>query len=459
MRSTITRSIGPQAGPQVMFMSTPADIAFYGGAAGGGKTFALLLEPIRHINNPDFGAVIFRRESVQITNEGGLWDCALDIYPYLGGMPKNQPKSMFRFTSGSRVTFAHLNREMDVLGYQGAQIPLIGFDELTHFTRYQFFYMLSRNRSTCGVRPYIRATTNPDADSWVAEFISWWIDSETGYAIPERSGVIRYFCRINDDIYWGNTRQELADQFFIPPGDIKSFTFICAKIEDNPALMRADPGYIANLKALPRVERERLLQGNWKIRPSAGMYFPRESVEIIDVLPEGVTRMCRGWDLASTVPTPEYPDPDWTATVKIGRMKDGRFVVMDARRFRKKSGDVRLMVKNIASQEGYRTKIELPQDPGQAGKEQAASYVKMLSGLSVSTKPVTGSKITRAESFASQWQAGNVVLLRGPWNEEYLSEMENFPEGSHDDYTDASSTAFNNVAGGRYVDYEKLCTM
>ena len=73
---------------------------------------------------------------------------------------------------------------------QGAQVP--GFDELTHSTKSQFFYMMSRNRSMCGVRPYIRATCNPDADSWVAEFISWWIDQETGLPIPERAGKVRY---------------------------------------------------------------------------------------------------------------------------------------------------------------------------------------------------------------------------------------------------------------------------
>src|SRR5436305_14925946 len=70
------------------------------------------------------------------------------------------------------------------------------FDELTHFTAHQFFYMVSRNRSTCGVRPYIRATCNPDADSWVADFLAWWIDPQTGLPIPERAGVLRYYIRV-----------------------------------------------------------------------------------------------------------------------------------------------------------------------------------------------------------------------------------------------------------------------
>lgn len=73
--------------------------------------------------------------------------------------------------------------------------------------------MMSRNRSTCGVRPYIRATCNPDADSWVAELIAWWIDQDTGYPIPERSGRIRYFIRYDDKMIWGDTRQELVSKF------------------------------------------------------------------------------------------------------------------------------------------------------------------------------------------------------------------------------------------------------
>jgi hypothetical protein len=204
-RKVVRVKIGPQAGPQEAFLSTTADIAIYGGAAGGGKTYGLLLEPLRHVANPAFGAVIFRRESLQITNEGGLWDEALGLYPQVGGRPRTVPRHMFTFPKGSRVSFAHLNQETDVHGWHGAQIPLIMWDELTHFTKYQFFYMLSRNRSASGVRPYMRATCNPDADSWVAEFIAWWIDQDTGYPIRERMGVLRYFTRAGDNIIWADS--------------------------------------------------------------------------------------------------------------------------------------------------------------------------------------------------------------------------------------------------------------
>jgi Terminase large subunit, T4likevirus-type, N-terminal len=270
-----TRVIGPQPGPQTEFLSTQADIAVYGGSAGGGKSYALLLEPLRHITNPNFGAVYFRRTSVQVRNEGGLWDESIKLYPFAGGKPREHDL-WWRFPSGASVSFAHLEHEKNVYDWQGSQIPLICFDEITHFTESQFWYLISRNRSTCGVKPYVRCTCNPDADSWVAQLVEWYINPDTGYAIPERSGVLRWFIRLGEKIIWADSPEELSgytnpmDGETIPP---KSFTFIRSKLTDNQALMNADPGYLANLLALPLVERERLLNGNWKIRHTGQAFF------------------------------------------------------------------------------------------------------------------------------------------------------------------------------------------
>ena len=247
----MAKILKPQHGPQEIFLGTSADIAIYGGAAGGGKTYALLLEGLRHISNPGFGAVIFRRQSIQITQEGGLWDSSFEAYAGIkGALPKTSPRRHWRFKSGARINFAHIDGDKDLEKWQGSQIAMIGYDELTHFTKRQFFYMLSRNRSSCGVKPYIRATCNPDADSWVAEFISWWIDPNTGYPIAERSGKVRYMVRSNEILLWADTKNELVARG-IDENDIKSVTFIASTIEDNRILLQNDPGYLANLKALP----------------------------------------------------------------------------------------------------------------------------------------------------------------------------------------------------------------
>src|SRR5580765_8962313 len=205
--------IGPQVGAQERFLASNADIAIYGGAAGGGKTVGLLLEPCRHMDNADFGGVIFRRQAIQVRAEGGLYDTSFSIYAPLGATPQLSPYPKWIFPSGAQISFNHLTTDSDLLSWQGSQIPFIGFDELTHFTERQFFYMLSRNRSISAIRPYIRATTNPDVDSWVANLIAWWIDQDTGYAIKERSGVIRWFVRLDDKFHWADTRDELVKQF------------------------------------------------------------------------------------------------------------------------------------------------------------------------------------------------------------------------------------------------------
>lgn len=271
--------IRPQAGFQTAFMTTPADIAIGGGAAGAGKTFVELLEALRHKKDPNFGAVIFRRSYPEIMTEGGLWDESNKMYPYCGGMP-NKSAAQWNFFTGSKVTFRHMQNESVLSEYQGAQIPLIEFDELTSFTFRMFIYLLSRNRSVdWRGRPYIRATCNPDPDSWVAEFVSWWIDQETGFPIPSRAGKLRYMVADQSQIVWGSTKQEVFDKAphvfeseavlktGIPKDQlVKSVTFIPGSIYENKKLLALDPGYIANLLAQDEATQQRLLHGNWKIR-------------------------------------------------------------------------------------------------------------------------------------------------------------------------------------------------
>jgi hypothetical protein len=266
--TTTPRAIRPNSKPQEKFLSTRADIAVYGGSAGGGKTFAELLEPVRHLNNPEFSCVIFRRTSPQIFNPGGLWDEAGKLYPQIGGVSKIS-EGEWVFPSGARVKFKHLQHEATKFNWQGSQIPLIEFDELTHFSESQFFYMMSRNRSMCGVRPYIRATTNPDASSWVKKFLAPWIDRK--FPDPARSGEIRWFIRENGKILWARTREELVAAH--PKALPKSVTFIRATVYDNVDLLAADPGYLANLMALPPVEQARLLHGDWDIM-NDGLVYP-----------------------------------------------------------------------------------------------------------------------------------------------------------------------------------------
>jgi predicted phage terminase large subunit-like protein len=438
-------TIGPQPGPQTAFLSTLADIAFYGGGAGGGKSFGLLLEPLRHFHNPKFGGTIFRRNKVQIRNEGGLWDQSTVLYGPLRAHPR-EAYLEWQFSSGMRMKFSHLENESSVLDWQGAEIPFLGFDELTHFSEKQFVYMLSRNRSTSGVPGYVRGTCNPDRDSWVRKWVDWYI-GEDGFPIPERSGVLRYFIRKEDELIWADSREELIATY--GPEELpKSFTFIPSKIQDNKILLSKDPSYLANLRALSRVERLRLLDGNWNVKPSAGMFFQREWFEIIDAIPAGWRGACRYWDKAATKPNPQNPAPDWTAGVKMLAYPNGTIVIPDVRRLRDSPLRVEQFVKNTALQDGTGVAVCVEQEPGSAGVADADNYVRLLAGFNVRVRKPTTDKITRALPLSAQAERGNVKLLRGPWNEAFLSEMENFEEGCpHDDQVDGASGAFNELSG------------
>jgi predicted phage terminase large subunit-like protein len=451
--------IKPQEGAQMRFLQNAADICVFGGSAGSSKTFSLLLEAARHIHVPGYGAVIFRREFRQVVVEGGLRDTAMEIYPHLGGIYRSQPTPHFIFPSTAKISFGHLNMESDCLSWQGSQIAMIGFDEATHFTDFQITYLMSRNRSTCGVRPYMRLTCNPDSDSWLANFLSWWIDQETGYPIKERGGALRYMTRINGERVWGNSRQELVDRYgesVITSEEIKSVSFVPALISDNPILLRKDPGYLGNLKALSKVERARLLDGNWKVRAAAGMYFPREDARILDWMPHAneVVKWVRSWDLAASEET-EGRDPDWTVGMLCGRKQNGKIVIADVIRVRRKAAAVRSLVRSVAMKDGKDVWIVLPRDPGQAGRDQSESYLQMLAGFTVISRAITRSKTTMAEPAAALWQQGNIEIVREKWNEDLLAELEAFPEGKHDDLVDALSGSVRNLPGHARPDYSQ----
>ena len=270
--------IEPQKGCQLNILKSRAQIIIAGAAAGVAKTFSLLMANTRHMHIPGFYATTFRRTTPMIRSAGGLWDTSMEIYPLLGSKP-NQSNLTHTWPSGARVKFAHLQHEKNLLDYQGSQIAGLEFDELTHFPEKFFFYMISRNRSTCGVPPYVIGTCNPDPDSWLRDFIEWWI-GEDGFPIPERSGKIRYMTRVKGNYIWGDTAREVYEKAkdhiqtqvdqsggVVKARDlIKSVTFIHGSIYDNKKLLEKNPEYLGNLLALPEEEQRILLDGNWKVR-------------------------------------------------------------------------------------------------------------------------------------------------------------------------------------------------
>lgn len=438
--------IRPQSGPQTAFLATSADVAFYGGAAGGGKTWALLIEPLRHMHNGEFGAVIFRRESTQIDNEGGLWDEAQKLYPLLGARGVTSPHYEWRFPAGGRVSFRHLQLERHVHGWQGAQIPLIAFDELTHFTRKQVLYMLSRNRSVCGVRPYVRATYNPvPADDpvggWIHEFVSWYLDANGEYPDPAKAGVIRWFVNVNDTLHWYENHAEAAAAW--PDIPAKSFTFIPSSVFDNKILLAANPEYLANLYALDNVEQERLLRGNHKIKPEAGKVVNRAWFAVVDAVP-ALAAIVRFWDFAASEKKRQLGAA--TASVKMALCVDGRLLVLDMTEDWLGPALVDDHAVAIAQQDGRGVLVRWEEEGGSSGKRSSSTLAGKLAGYDCAGIRPTGDKLERLRPLAAQARAGNVLLLRGDWNDHFLSAMHNAPDGLWD-VRDAASGAYYELSG------------
>lgn len=439
----------PQPGPQTQFLATDADIAIFGGGRGGGKSFGLLLEGLRNSRNPAVSTVIFRREYPQIHQDGGLWDTSEQIYPYAGGVP-HYGDSSWTFTSGHRVAFRHMANESDRYTWLGAQVPVIGFDELATFTEKQFFFMLGSNRDPSGtIKPYIRATTNPEP-GWLARFLSWWWDPNTGYAIEERSGKLRWFVRVADTIEWGNSAEELKARY---PGLVpKSVTFIRSLVHDNPALLEKDPGYLASLMAQSLVDRERYLFGNWKIKASAGMMFRRQDFKLIQQAPmHQIRRFVRFWDLAATEEGDGNDDPDWTAGVLLGELA-GEWYVLDVRRFRLPPKGVEDEIRRTAQHDPPNTAARMETEPGASGKSVVDYYSRgVFLGFDFMGVPPIRRRVHGeyqwANALSSAVANGKVYVLDRPWTNNFIDELESIPEGAHDDQAIACASAMAVMSG------------
>ncbi len=173
--------------------------------------------------------------------------------------------------------------------------------------------------------------------------------------------------------------------------------------------------------------------------PSGGTIKP-DMMPIVDAVPANVVAWVRGWDLGASA------SGDHTAGVKLGKLSDGRFIIADIRREQFETNERDALIKNTADADGANKVVQsLPQDPGQAGKSQVVAFAKLLAGHSVKFSPESGDKVTRATPLASQINAGNVLLLRGMWNQAFKEECRYFPLGKYDDQVDGASRAFNEL--------------
>jgi predicted phage terminase large subunit-like protein len=383
------------------FLLLPHLEALYGGAAGGGKSDALLMAALQYVDLPGYAAILFRRSYADLSLPGALMDRAGE---WLGGTTArwSGPEKRWTFPSGATLTFGYLETEDDRYRYQSAEFQSIGFDELTQFSESQYRYLFSRLRRLEGsvVPLRMRAASNP-----------------------------------------GGRGHDWVKRRFLDEGRQAGRVFIPATLADNPHLDREE--YERSLAELDPITRQQLLHGDWSAR-QGGTLLRREHFEVVEEAPAGI-RALRFWDLAATEvkrsATKDASDPDYTAGPLVG-LHNGVWYIMDMRRDRLAPQGVDNLVEQTAAMDGHRVAIRMEQEPGASGKAVIDHYARrILVGYDFKGVPSSGSKVERARPLSAASAAGNVKLVAGPWIGAFLDEADAFPMGSHDDQIDAVSGA------------------
>ena len=386
---------------QAEFLLDEHPEVLFGGAAGPGKSIGLLMAAMMYVEESNYSALLLRRTYRDLALPEAIMDVAARWLHPTDAKWSNETKT-WTFPHGATLTFGYLDNENDKYRYQGAAFDFVGFDELTQFTESQYTYLFSRiRRKKSSVIPSrMRATSNPGGigNEWVRD----------------------RFVRTDD-----------VDRHFIP-----------AKMGDNPHLDQI--GYKEMLSKLDPVTRAQLEDGNWDIA-ATGEMFKREWIDIVDQAPQ-CTRYIRRWDCAATE-AKKGRDPDYTVGVLMGVL-NGVYYVIDVQRFQKPPGEADEIMKQQAIIDGKNVSIREEQEPGSAGKKIISIHSRgIFEGYDYRGEPSTGDKVTRARPFSAACQNGNVKLVRGPWNNVYLWELEMFPnDGVHDDQVDGSSGAFNELS-------------
>ena len=376
--------------------------AFYGGAAGGGKSDALLMAALQYVDVPGYAAIIFRKNYSELTLPGALLDRSREWLSCTDATWKEQEKT-WHFPSTASISFGYLDNDTDMYRYQGAEFQYVGFDEITEFSEKPVKFLFSRLRrlKTSEIPLRLRAASNP-----------------------------------------GGIGHDWVRQRFITEGLEKGRIFIPARLDDNPHLDRES--YTHSLNQLDPITRQRLLMGDWSAK-DAGNLFKREWFKIIDTAP--AIPYIRYWDMAATEAT-KGKDPDWTAGCKMGRDNSGKFYIADMRHVRASPQGVEAVVKQTALIDGKSTRIYIEQEPGAGGKTLIDYYIRQLAGYMVKPDRPATDKVTRASPAASQAEAGNIYLVKGAWLSDFLDEVEAFPAGSHDDQVDTMSAGLGILVGG-----------
>lgn len=445
----------PPSPKQNEFLGLDCEEAFYGGAAGGGKTDALLMGALQHINVAEYSAVIFRRHEIDFAMRGSALDLCTTWLRDAGWLASKKARwdkhfHGYLFASGASIHFgfgATLNQL--VAKYQGSYFQYIAFDELTQWpeTLYQYMFSRLRRLEKTPIPLRMRGSANPGGvgHAWVKKrFVTFAKHVQTGS--DARDDIKRQRNGIpipSPSIYASPPTEEAVSTARAQGREAQPAYFVPAFLSDNPGLEKKS--YEANLARLDPVTRSQLKNGDWDVI-SAGNFFKAEWFKIIPAtaIPLGL-RPIRSWDFAATE-VKKGTDPDFSAGAKQGIHRldtdEKRLIITGLEHFRESPGVTQSRLKATAVLDTKRVPIFLEQEPGSAGKTLVHGYkTGLLFGWAVHSSTRTGSKEDYWKPVSALAEAGGLYLVEAPWNMTLIEELTGLPNG-HDDIADAISLGF-----------------
>jgi phage terminase large subunit-like protein len=478
--------LDPQPGPQTDFIHCEADVVFYGGAAGGGKSWALLLDAlIRAMATPGWTGLVIRRLRESMKIKGGIWHEALRMFADTGAV-FNHSELSISWPNGSSLTFRQALHNPGL--FAGPSYDWIALEEMQEMDIDVLILALTRLRSTKGLRPVVRATMNPKRGHKVVKWLAWYLRSD-GEPDRSKSGIVRWFCRRSDtDAFeFGATAAEAEANAVESAGRPLSYAFIPSLLEDNPALDRADPDYRNRIKMQGRVRAAQLGKGNWYVGGDDDGPLARDRWEHVVAPVSPIIKWVRAWDKAATRPAPGKKPPDYTAGVLLGFDAAGRFYIRGLAACREDVDRRDSLIAATAKADGHMCQQVHKQAPGDAGKSDVVHTRPLLAqpgGLApvhireATDKLVRATPIIRALELGmrngqpvspdnpaseTEWEPRGFVLDPDGWLLERYSDagshpetigellwehLDPFPGGDHDDVADALADAFEVGAAG-----------
>lgn len=409
-------------------IGSPADIVFFGGGNGSGKSYALRVLALlpEYRLTPGCQSVLFAETNPKLEQAGGLLDKAKEEYSqaHPAGMDgyRQTPRKRWTFPcpggGESTIDFSYIGEPGQ---WDGMEAALIGIDQIEQAAERQVFSLFGRNRSTAPVRCRIFATANPPEEGkehWLTRLLTagGWI-GEDGFPILDMAGRVRFYTRDGDtdEFLFADTIEELVQTGHVPrdldgsPIRPKSVSFFPALVDDHP-IESFRREYKSTLASLTLFERRRRLEGNWYATESAGKYFRKEHFPLVETYrPSPGARLVRSWDNAWST----TEKADWTPGVLLSIEPDGGIYVLDVLRLRGTMAHVERAIDLCAALDGRQVQIRLPKDAGAAGGIQSAIAQRLgAKGYTVALTADRGDKLTRSKPYQACAERGQIRLVR-----------------------------------------------